>query len=182
MHTLLGILATIVTISFLFSQLANANFNGLNPFLWHRRRKWRKALEPNPIYTLDQPMDVTALFMLAIAKADGEISSQKKQALLSLFENEFDLSRKEATVLLASSSYLLGNGQEFRKNPKKVLSKSRFTEEQIESAQSILEKVTQIEGKASQEQTKLIEAFWMAFSVSQWQIKSAQNATDAPVA
>ncbi|KHD06359.1 hypothetical protein PN36_27880 [Candidatus Thiomargarita nelsonii] len=176
MHTLLGILGTIVTIIFLLSQLAN--LNGLNPFLWHRRRKWRKALEQNPIYTLDKPMDVTALFMLAIAKADGEISSHKKQALISLFENEFELSRNEATVLLASSSYLLGNGQEFRTNPNKVLSKARFTEEQIESAHSILEKVTQIEGKASQQQTKLIEAFWMAFSVSKWQI----NSTYAPVA
>ncbi|KHD06360.1 hypothetical protein PN36_27885 [Candidatus Thiomargarita nelsonii] len=90
----------------------------------------------------------------------------------SLFENEFKLSMKEATVLLASSSYLLGNGQDFRENPKKVLSKARFTEEQIESAQSLLEKVSQIEGKASQQQTELIEAFWNTFekrvSKSKW--------------
>jgi len=44
MHFILGLLGTIVTILILLNRLADAGIDlgGLNPFLWHRRRKWRK--------------------------------------------------------------------------------------------------------------------------------------------
>ena len=52
-------------------------------------------------------MDVAALLLLGIAKADGEITSDQKRELQNLFQNEFEISRDEAADLLLASSYLI---------------------------------------------------------------------------
>ena len=141
---ILGILGVIVTILILLNRLADAGIDlgGLNPFLWHRRKKWKDKLEGNPIYQMDSPMDSVALYMLAVVKADGDITKEDKEHLLGLFENEFHLSPKEATNLLISSSHLLGNGEEVQDNVAKVFEKSlpNFTEAQIKSSQELIKR------------------------------------------
>jgi len=141
---ILGILGVIVTILILLNRLADAGIDlgGLNPFLWHRRKKWKDKLEGNPIYQMDSPMDSVALYMLAVVKADGDITKEDKEHLLGLFENEFHLSPKEATNLLISSSHLLGNGEEAQDNVAKVFEKSlpNFTEAQIKSSQELIKR------------------------------------------
>jgi len=95
---ILAVLGAIVTILILLNRLANAgvDLGGLNPFLWHRRKKWKDKLEGNPIYQMDSSMDVVALYMLAVVKADGDITKDDKYLLLGLFKSEFNLSTKEA--------------------------------------------------------------------------------------
>jgi len=58
-HIVLGLLTTIVTLLILLNRLAEAGISlgGLNPFLWHRRRKWKQQLIGNPIFHIDGPMD-----------------------------------------------------------------------------------------------------------------------------
>ena len=62
MHIVLGLLGAIVTILVLLSRLADAGISlgGLNPFLWHRRRKWQNKMSGDPIFQVDHPMDATA--------------------------------------------------------------------------------------------------------------------------
>ena len=56
MHIVLGLLGAIVAIlaslNLLFIRLADAGIDikGLNPVLMHRRRKWRKTYEGQPIF------------------------------------------------------------------------------------------------------------------------------------
>ena len=59
MHIIFGLLGTIVTILILLNRLADAGIDlgGLNPFLWSRRRKWRKQYEGNPVFKIENPMD-----------------------------------------------------------------------------------------------------------------------------
>ena len=142
MHIVLGILGTIVTILVLLNRLADAGIDlgGLNPFLWHRRRKWRKLYEGNPLYRIESPMDATAILMVAAAKADGDISREDKHLLLSLFESDFKLSKKDAAGLLISSAHLLGDGVELRDNVEKFLavSRTKFSDDQARSAISLV--------------------------------------------
>ncbi|WP_078120940.1 TerB family tellurite resistance protein [Thiosocius teredinicola] len=142
MHILLGILGTTVTILILLNRLAEAGFDlgGLNPFLWHRRRKWKKQYNGNPVFKIASPMDATAILMVAAAKADGDISKEDKSLLLDKFENDFSLSKKDAAGLLISSAHLLGDGTEVRSNVRKFLAPSvdKFTPEQIDSAMALI--------------------------------------------
>lgn len=148
MHVLLGILGTIVTILILLNRLADAGIDlgGLNPFLWARRRKWRKVYEGDPKYKLTDPMEATALLAVAIAKSDGDISSEEKQFILNLFESEFKLSRSEATGLLSSSAHMIGRGDDILENVHKMIapSKDNFTVEQARSAIDMFERVASI--------------------------------------
>ena len=96
MHIIISLLGTIITILILLNRLAEAGISlgGLNPFLWRRRQKWKKQYEGNPIYQIDSPLDLAALLATATAKADGDMSSDEKKALLDLFQNEFNVDRK----------------------------------------------------------------------------------------
>ena len=142
MHIILGLLGTIVTILILLNRLAQAGIDlgGLNPYLWHRRRKWRQQYQGNPLYRLESPMDSTAVLIVAAAKADGDVAREEKTTLLRLFESEFNLSKKDAAGLLISSVHLLGDGVELRANLSKFLSASlgSFTEEQAGSALTLI--------------------------------------------
>ncbi len=145
MHIVLALLGTIVTILVLLSRLANAGIDlgGLNPFLWNRRRKWRKKHDGNPIFRVDKPLDATAILMVAIAKSDGDMTREDKALLLNLFETKFNLSKREAAGLLISSSYLLADGAELNRSIPKFLSpsKAEFTDIQAASAIELMSQI-----------------------------------------
>ena len=77
-------------------QRSGFHFSSLNPFLAYRRWQWRKHLRRQPIYQLDRPMDVAAVLLLGVAKADGDITSDQKRELQAMFQSEFEISRDEA--------------------------------------------------------------------------------------
>ncbi len=160
MHVVLGALGTLVTILWLLYRLADMGIDlgGLNPFLWQRRRGWKKRHDANPIYKIDSPLEATALLMIAVAKADGDMCSEEKTELLRLFAEEFHMSSREAAGLLISSSYLLRKGDEVRENLKQVLKPSlpNFTPGQARSALDLLTQVSQVAGPASELQEQLI--------------------------
>ena len=160
MHVILGALGTLVTILWLFYRLAEMGIDlgGLNPFLWQRRRRWRKHYDANPVYKLSSPLEVTALLMTAVVKADGDMSAEEKAEILKMFSEEFHLSKKDAVGLLISSSHLLGKGEEVHENLKQVLAPSlpNFTPEQAESAKNLLARVSCIDGPSSELQDQLI--------------------------
>lgn len=160
MHVIIGLLGSIVTILWLLHRLAEMGIDlgGLNPFLWQRRKKWRKQYEANPVFLLDGPMEATALLITATAKADGDMSSEEKREILSIFENEFQLSKKDAAGLLISSSHLLGKGDEVREQLDKVLNPSleNFTKEQALSAIELIKRISELGGSATEMQSELI--------------------------
>ena len=160
MHVVIGLLGSIVTILWLLHRLAEMGIDlgGLNPFLWQRRKKWRKQYEANPVFLLDGPMEATALLITATAKADGDMSSEEKREILSIFENEFQLSKKDAAGLLISSSHLLGKGDEVREQLDKVLNPSleNFTKEQALSAIELIKRISELGGSATEMQSELI--------------------------
>ncbi len=141
---ILAVLGIIVTILVLMKRLADAGIDlaGLNPFLWQRRRKWKAKLEGNPVYQIDSPMDVVALYMVAVTKMDGDMTKEDKQRLHGLFIKDFNLTQKEAASLMISSSHLLGNGEEACDNVAKVFEPSLddFTDTQMQSSRELIRK------------------------------------------
>ena len=159
MAYLLGLLGLIVTGLVLLSRLADAGIDlgGLNPFLLRRRRAWRRQFEANPLFSLDDPMDVAAVLAVGVAKAGGDMSAEQKHALLDAFQRTFGLDQRSAENLLASSAHLVADGQVLTDQVHDVIarSKERFTDDQIASTLSLLEAIAAVEG-ATGRQRKLI--------------------------
>jgi uncharacterized tellurite resistance protein B-like protein len=160
MPIILGMLTSIVTILWILYRLAEmgVTLGGLNPFLWRRRRAWRKQYEANPLFTLTEPLEVTALLAVATAKADGDMSADERRALLAEFERTFALNERRASELLTASVYMLGDGEMLRSNLEELLAKwrERFSTAQRESAVELLERVAGASGRASAQQLELI--------------------------
>ena len=160
MHVLLGILGSIITILILLKRLADSGIDlaGLNPFLWHRRRKWRMKVEGNPIHAISSPMELTALLMTATAKIDGDMSSEEKTALRSFMQTEFQLSKRDAADLLISSAYMLGDGNDLRKNLDAVMKSGleNFSEVQARSALELLVRVGNIDPAGNELKSEFI--------------------------
>ncbi len=167
MHIIIGVLGSMITILILLNRLAQAglDFAMLNPFLWRRRRQWRKKYDGDPVFKIGAPMDATAVLMVCAAKADGDMTKEDKSLLLNLFEKEFKLSKKEAASLLISSAHLLGDGNEVRNKLKQFLSPSieRFTEAQASSAMSLLRNVAGSNGSVHPNTESLISQVEQAF-------------------
>ncbi len=171
MHIILGLLGTIVTILILLNRLADAGIDlgGLNPFLWHRRRKWKKMCEGNPLFTIASPMDATAILMVAAVKADGDMTKEDKSNLLNMFETDFKLSKKDAAALLVSSVYLLGDGTELRRKVPKFLEPSRnsFSEEQALSAITLVSRAAGVPEQRHENATELLKQVEMLLAPKQ---------------
>lgn len=168
MHIILGLLGAIVTILVLIKRLSDVGIDitWLNPFTWHRRRSWRKQYEGNPVFTLDQPLDVAAMLATTVAKIDGEISKEEKEVLLSLFQSEFGKSEKEASDLLMSSIYLFGDGEDAIAKPDKIMKRSldNFSEDQATSVMSLLNIIKDIDPANSNDKDHYISKVNKVFS------------------
>lgn len=167
MHIVLGILGVVVTILVLLNRLQEGGIDigWLNPFSWRRRRKFRKEYELSAAYTLDNPMDVAALFIIGVAKSNGDMSKEQKLKILELFASEFKLSESKSQELLGSSVHIFGRGNELFDSPARVLhrSKEQFTPEQVQSVVYMLNEIANVEDQPSTRQIDLIKAFEDAF-------------------
>ncbi len=162
MPYLIGLLGFIVTVLVLLRRLADAGIDlgGLNPFLWKRRRVWRQKFEGNPLFSLEDPKDVAAVLAVGTAKADGDMSAEQKQALLSAFERIFSLDAQSSADLLASSAHLIGDGQILRDQVGDVVarSKHKFTESQVDSTLSLLDEIAAVEGITARQRELMTNA------------------------
>src|SRR5262249_34847737 len=135
-------------------------FRSLNPFLAYRRWQWSRNYGSRPIYKLDRPMDVAAVLLLGVAKADGAITSDQKRELLAMFQGEFSISRDEASDLLLASSHLIRDEIYLVDHLDKILARSadRFEPDAVASLLGMMRKVAALDGSINGEQQKLIDA------------------------
>ena len=161
MHYILGLLGAIVTILILLNRLAEAGIDlgGLNPFSARRRRKWQQKFEGNPLFALEDPIDVAAVLVVATANMDGVITAEERKAILGMFASDFHLSHKQATDLLRASAHLLGDGSALKDQLDGFLARGgeKFTNTQVESMSTMMESVATVDGSASSDQHQFIE-------------------------
>ncbi|HEX5046305.1 MAG TPA: TerB family tellurite resistance protein [Gammaproteobacteria bacterium] len=168
MPIVLGLLTSIVTILWILYRLAEmgVTLGGLNPWAWRRRRAWRQKYDADPLFTLTEPLDVTALLAVATAKADGDMSAAERRALLVEFESTFALNERRASELLAAGVYLLGDGATLRDRLEELVAKwrERFSDAQRVSALELLERVAAASGEPSAQQRQFIARVSAALS------------------
>ncbi len=141
-------------------QRSGFSFSSLNPFLAWRRWQWRKTYGGRPIHKLERPMEVAAVLLLGVAKADGDITSDQKRELQAMFQSEFDISRDEAADLLLASSYLIRDEIYIVDHLDKILERSaqRFDPAAVGSLLGMMRRIAVLDGSVNAEQQKLIEA------------------------
>lgn len=157
MHIILGLLGALVTIFYLLDRFG-IDIGYLNPFYWRRRRAWRAKYEGDPIHAIEDPREIAALFVIGIAKLDGEISAGQKQVAEREFADKFSMSARESSQLVGASAHLLGHPQVIRSQLDGVLERKRelFNAEQATSLLTMVTEVANADGEANQEQKDLI--------------------------
>jgi len=162
MHIIIGIITAIAGLIWALNSLQNAgvNLNAFNPFTWARRRRWEKQLGTKPMHGLTDPVDAAALLVVAIAKAEGEVTRELKMEILALFEKEFDIKRNKSIELFSSSSYMLNNVMNMAAEVNMVLAptKEQFQQHHIDTLLAMLNAIACAEGDVSDEQTLIIDA------------------------
>ena len=162
MHVLIAAITAIAGLFWALNSLQRSgfSFDSLNPFLAYRRWQWRRTHGEKAIYKLERPMDVAAVLLLGVAKADGEITSDQKKELLSLFQSEFEIGRDEASDLLLASSHLIRDQIYLVDHLEKILerSASKFEPESVTSLLGMMRRVAALDGSINTEQQKLIDA------------------------
>jgi hypothetical protein len=167
MHIILGALGAIVTILILLNRLSSngIDIGWLNPFAWKRRRDWAKKYHSNPVYSLEHPMEVTGLLMVALAKGDGDMTLEQKHEIKDKFKEVFHLSDENATALITSSVFLLKENLSVVKNMSKLLEPSiaKFSVDQAKSACNMLEHISTFDGPPNSFQQEVISLFRGSF-------------------
>ena len=142
MSYILGLLTSVVTILYLLDRMG-IDIGGLNPFAWARRRAWTQRYEGDPIYAVEEPMEVAALIIAGMARVDGDMTAEQKAAIERTFMSTFALTERDAHQLLLSSTHLLGAPQVIPTQLDGLLKRTAdtFTRSQ---AQSVLSMVSEL--------------------------------------
>lgn len=164
MHIILGILGTIVSILFLLDRMG-IDIGGLNPWSWRRRRAWAKKYEGDPIYAIEDPMQVAAILIIGAARIEGDLNAEQKETILGQFEQKFSLDPKAAAELLGSSAFLLGAPQVIGTQLRGVADKNKdtFSREQAESMIEMTERVAAIGGEPTAAQREYLDGIRAQF-------------------
>jgi uncharacterized tellurite resistance protein B-like protein len=162
MHIVIAVITAIAGLFWALNSLQRSgfHFSSLNPFLAYRRWQWSRTYGARPIYRLERPIDVAAVLLLGVAKADGAITSDQKRELLAMFQTEFSISRDEASDLLLASSHLIRDEIYLVDHLDKILARSvdRFEPDAVTSLVAMMRKVAALDGGINVEQQKLIDA------------------------
>lgn len=156
MHIILAILGSIVTILFLIQRLKNLGIDlgWLNPFHWHHRQQWKKKVGADPLFSITDPMEAAAGLLYTAAKLSGDISAEQKALVLNIFEQDFKLSKQEATHLLSSNAFLIKDEEKVSDNLQKFLEPNleNFSESQKESTLALVDRVIAVEKRDYEKQ------------------------------
>lgn len=175
MHILIGLITAIAGLVWALHSLqkSGVDLNAFNPFFWYRRHQWAKKYGENPLYTMDNPMDVAATLILAVAKLEGELSKELKRTILEMYQNNFHLSTQQAQELFSATSYLLNHGENANTGnmttqvPKIIArTKQQFSQDRAkaDSTLTLMTAVAAVDSPISAEQQALIDATAQVFS------------------
>lgn len=164
MHVVLGLLGSIVTILYLLDRLG-IDIGWWNPFYLMRRRAFAKKHSADPIYSIEDPIHVAALFIIGVARLNGELTAEQRRLAQELFESKFSMSAGDASGLFASASHLLAAPQLLDDQLEKLSEKNhdRFSGEQARSMLDMMATVVAAGGERSAAQRDIMERLQTAF-------------------
>ena len=160
MHIIIGLITAIVGLVWALNRLQNSgvDINSFNPFHWARRRKWERLQGTKTIHRLKKPVEVATVLIIAIANLEGDITREQKSEIISLFENELNLSSNEAKEHYTASSYMLRDTYNITNELANIFlpNQSLFQSHHKEALITMLKKIANTEHPASPEQSEFI--------------------------
>ena len=158
MHIILGALTTIVTILYLLDRMG-IDLGGLNPWAWRRRRAWAAKYEGDPIYSVEEPIQVAALLILGAAKLNGDVSAEQRRVAQQQFRSVFSMSERNALQLITSATHLLGAPQIIDTQLRGVIEKNKdqLTPDQAKSMLDMMVEVAAADGDSTPEQREFVD-------------------------
>lgn len=147
MHIIIGALSAILTLLYILERL-DIDIGWYNPWSWRRRRAWARRYTGDPVYSVEDPVHAAAILVTGVARLDGSVCAEEKQALIGLFEEKFSLGGKAAAELLGSAAHLLGAPQVVETQLDGLASKTAglFSVEQSDSIIDMMERVAALDG------------------------------------
>ena len=161
MHIIIGILTAVAGLFWAITALQNSGaIDSLNPFLWHRRSQWKKKYTAKPMHSLSTPLEVAGLLIVGIAKTEGQLSKDQKNAILAVFKGQLHLNTTEAQQLYKSSSFLIKDEDISENDINKIFerSKANFSNDQVDSILSIMKDISNVDNPISAKQQMIIKA------------------------
>lgn len=177
MHIIIGFITALAGLIWAFNTLQRSGFdlNSLNPFAWARRRKWQKLSGIKPMYNLKQPIEAATLIIVASLKEIGEITTEQKNHVLSIFETHLHLDSNSAKEAFVSAIFMIKNELNFPKCVAKVLAPSKhlFSSIQSDSLIKLIDEVIKLEGDPNENQLQILKTVQAEFNnnqehVSRW--------------
>ncbi len=157
MHVVLVLLGSVVSILYMLDRMG-VDLGGMNPFHWRRRRAWAKKYGGDPIYSIEDPIQVAVLLVVGTAKLDGDMSTEQKTQLLEMLESVFSINAKAASDLVGSAQHLLAAPQVIDSQLNNLARKNRhlFSSKQGERIVEMMIYVTKVAGNLSAKQAEYI--------------------------
>ena len=167
MHIIISVLGGILSVMYLLDRFG-IDIGWLNPFWWRHRRNWAKKFAGDPIYGIEDPLQIAALLVVGTARLNGDVSSAGRSAAVERFESEFSLSQREADELYVSAAHLLGGPAVVDTQLDGLLQRntSRFSAEQVASVLAMMRSVAEADGSATARQGEFLQAASAKLSAS----------------
>lgn len=159
MHIILGMLGSMISILYLLDRLG-VDIGWINPWSWRRRQAWAKKFGGDPIYSVEEPVDVAAMMIVGTIKLEGDLTVEQKASVLSQFEKRFSLDSRAASALFSSAAHLLGGPQVIGMQLDGLASrhKNTFKPDQVESMIGMIENIAVAGGRMSEVQRTYVES------------------------
>jgi uncharacterized tellurite resistance protein B-like protein len=160
MHYVIGIITALAGLAWAMNSLHRSGFfDSINPFALFRRLVWQKKYNAKPLHNLRCSMEVAAVLFVGVAKCEGELSTNQKNKILSIFEDEFEMSASEAADLLVAASYLTRDEVYIVDGLNKILQKTRdwFTPNQARKVLKYMAEIAGTDSEMNAEQIRLID-------------------------
>lgn len=167
MHILIGLITAITSLLWALDRMG-VDLGGFNPFYWNRRRKWQKQYQTKPLHQLKKPVEAASVLLVGLVNAEGVMSREQKEALLTIFRDDFEKTPEEAADMLGAATYLLKDTLDVAAEVPLILEPTRdnFTDEQASSLLLLMERVSRLEGEASTRQYDIIDRVKKEFTSS----------------
>ena len=159
MHILVGLIVAVTSLLWALDRFG-VDVHSLNPFLWNRRRQWRKKLATKPIHALRKPIEAAAVLIVGTVQSEGLVSREQKAELINIFKNDLNQDLPAANDMFGSAVFLLKDIVDLAAEVPHILapSKELFTETQARSLLSILTRVASLEDGITPAQENIIRA------------------------
>ena len=144
---------------------SGVDLNGINPFLWKRRRDWKARRTARAIFLLEEPIEVACVLLVAVAREGSELITEDRERLVGIFMQELKLDERKAREQLKLAEYMLRDGPSIVGEVGKIVGpcRDKFNQTQADSLRSLLPTATGSSHPLTPRQNAIIAEFDAVF-------------------